>query len=492
MAEYDRGAAFLDEEAAAILDDDEGAVCGIDVSPITVEELRQARLTPRVILDHMLYADVRTRIAAGGTGKTTVAMFEAVTLALGRELWGRMPERPVRTAIVTREDGRQILVARLREIAYAMQLGALELDQVLENVLILDLSSVPFRLSRMVEDVVYPHSENLDQLTASLQAWAPDWIIFDPLVSFGVGESRVNDAEQGLVEAFRILRNRLDCCVEGIHHSGKANARDKNLDQYAGRGGSALSDGCRMVAVMQPLNAGEWKQVTGSELGPGESGLVMALPKLSYAKQQESIFIRRTGYRFTMETPNRRTPEQKAEAQVEQVLQFIRYEFDQGRKYSNTDLENSLDKLSMSRNELRRAITVLKVSGRVVYHLVNGKTGSHYEPVTLAVEIGEGADETALLDDEPPPPVNPRRPIGNEDGGEGAARHSSFVPELRRDEVARLGEGGEGMKWELPEGAEIDDDKAFGDAMLSVPLAPSAQAGLNNLGTMLTMEVSDE
>lgn len=44
------------------------------------------RTTPRVTLDSLLYADVRTRISAGGTGKTTVALFEAVTLALGREL----------------------------------------------------------------------------------------------------------------------------------------------------------------------------------------------------------------------------------------------------------------------------------------------------------------------------------------------------------------------------------------------------------------------
>lgn len=75
-----------------------------------------------------------------------------------------MPDRQIRTLIVTREDGREILVARLREITYSMQLSAGELEQVLENVQILDLSSVPFRLSRVVEDVVYPHSENLDRI----------------------------------------------------------------------------------------------------------------------------------------------------------------------------------------------------------------------------------------------------------------------------------------------------------------------------------------
>ena len=366
---------------------------GIDLAPITLDELHRAQLSPREILPHMLYADVRTRLAAGGIGKTTVATFEAVTLALGRELWGRTPERPMRTVIVTREDGREILVARLREIAYSMRLGAGELDQVLQNVQIIDLTSFPFRLSRVVEDVVYPHSENLDQLTSKLQAWAPDWIIFDPLVSFGVGESRVNDAEQGLIEAFRILRNRLDCCIEGIHHTGKVSAQEKRLDQYAGRGGSALSDGCRMVCVMQPLNPAEWRQATGTDLQAGESGIVMALPKLSYSRSQEPVFIRRTGYRFTMETPNRRTPEQAAEAIANQVEQFIRYEYEQGRRYSTADLENSRDRMSLSRPELRAAITALKVSGRVIYHHINGKAGSHYEPVTVAKPSGDGSPE---------------------------------------------------------------------------------------------------
>ena len=93
-------------------------------------------------------------------------------------------------------------------------------------------------------------------------------------MSFGVGESRVNDAEQGLIEAFRIIRNQLDCCVEGIHHTGKANARDKSTDQYSGRGGSALADGARMVAVLYTLTPSEWLQATGTSLGADESGLV--------------------------------------------------------------------------------------------------------------------------------------------------------------------------------------------------------------------------
>lgn len=361
----------------------------VSLEPINQEELRKARLTPRCVLPELLYADVRTRISAGGTGKTTVALFEAVTLALGKELWGRMPKHPCRTVIVTREDSREILVARMREIMDAMFLDDAEVAQVLTNLLIVDVSGVSFRLSSVAEDVVIPHAQNLNWLVANLKEWKPDWIIFDPLVSFGVGESRVNDAEQGLIEAFRVLRNHLDCCIEGIHHSGKANAREKNTDQYAGRGGSALSDGCRMVVVMQPLEADEWLKTTGMRLSDGESGIVMALPKLSFAGKQEPIYIRRDGYRFSRVMPMRRSPEQEEAAIENQVCQFITYEYSQDRRYSTKDLEDSARKLNLARAQIRSAITALKVSGKVIYHEVKGKSGSHYEPVTLAEGFGD-------------------------------------------------------------------------------------------------------
>jgi RecA-family ATPase len=359
------------------------------VPPITLEELNRARLTPRVILRDLLYADVRTRISAGGAGKTTLALFEAVTLALGRQLYGRVPSRPCRTVIVTREDSREILVARLREIMQAMDLEPGELLLVLERILVIDKSGEAFRLSQVIADVVVPHHGSIIELIEMLAEWAPDWIIFDPLVSFGVGESRVNDAEQGLIEAFRILRNRLDCCVEGIHHSGKANAREKTLDQYSGRGGSALADGSRMVVVMQPLNAGEWLQETGSRLLDDENGIVMALPKLSYAKPQDSIFIRRKGYAFVVERVQRRTPEQAKRETADQVLRFLVSEYQQDRRYCMKDLENSVDQMNLTRAEVRAALTTLKVSGRVIYVEVKGKSGSHFAPVTLADDDGE-------------------------------------------------------------------------------------------------------
>lgn len=367
------------------------ALSALTVQPITLEELRAAQLNPRVVLPYFLYADIRTRIAAGGTGKTTLALYEAVTLALGRELWGRQPERAVRTVMVTREDSREILVARAREVMRALDLDAEAVQQVLNNLLVLDLSVVGFRISTVKDDVVTPHNENLDWLMLALRDFRPDWLIMDPLVSFGVGEQRVNDAEQGLIEAMRILRNEFDCCVEGIHHSGKANAREKTLDQYAGRGGSAMADGSRMVCVMQPLTAQEWLDATGDTLLEGESGLVMALPKLSYCRPQDTVYVKRHGYTFTQVTPAGVPTQSEVNQAVDsQVYAVVREAWHRNEPLTLQCLKNDykVHLPNLKRDAIMEAVGRLKREGRIVQHASSGGRGSRatLEPIIINPE----------------------------------------------------------------------------------------------------------
>lgn len=390
---YEQGIEALD----AAIEANKQLMDNLALQPISIGELEKALLTPRAIVPNFLYADVRTRIAAGGVGKTTLALYEAVRLALGKPVWGKTPLRPVKTCLITREDHRSILVARLREVMAAQQFSEQEKRTVLDHVRIIDLSSESFRLAFIGGDMVMPHRDNVTALCESLKPWSPDWVIFDPLVSFGVGESRVNDSEQGLIEAFRIVRNELDCCVEGIHHSGKANAREKTTDQYTGRGGSALSDGSRMVAVIQPLEPSEWLQQTGTRLEAGESGLIMALPKLSYCAPSQPLYIRRYGFYFSLEAASQATPDQIAQSNATRLLDFIGAEWLLGRKYSKADIEAHSTKLNLTRTQLRQAMSELTVSGQVIYHDIKGKSGSHFEPVTVANSSGDTSSKTAVL-----------------------------------------------------------------------------------------------
>lgn len=364
----------------------------VQAQALTLEELQAAQLNPRVVLPYMLYADVRTRIAAGGTGKTTVALYESIRLALGWELWGRQPSAPVRTVLVTREDSREILAARAREIMRALELDSPAVAQVLRHLLILDLSVVGFRISTVREDVVMPHTENLNWLMGRLREFRPDWLIMDPLVSFGVGEQRVNDAEQGLIEAMRILKNEFDCCVEGIHHSGKANAREKILDQYAGRGGSAMADGSRMVCVMQPLTADEFLQVVGSPLAEDESALVMALPKLSYCRPQPNIYIKRRGYHFEQVHPANAPSQSELDSATDlQVYTLIREAWHRNEPLTLQCLKNDykVHCPNLKRDAIMEALGRLKRQGRITQHTSSGGRGAKALLEPIVSEAGE-------------------------------------------------------------------------------------------------------
>lgn len=362
MADFDRGASILDQEAAK-----RAGVAGTWTPPAPIDEHEwlQARPAPDCIVENYLYADVGVLIAPGGVGKTTLMLSEAVALALGRDLYGLRVRKPGTVVVITAEDSREMLVARLRAICAAMDLTDHERRVVRERVRISDVSGAGLRLTRVVDDVVLP-TEATDNLIEGCLELNPSMIVIDPAVSFGVGESRVNDAEQGLIEAARRLRNALNCCVRYVHHSGKQNGRDKAVDQYAGRGGSAFADGCRMVHVLQPLSPSEWTNATGDELQPGESGLILARPKMSYCPPQAPIYIKRRGYAYTtVEIAPEGCAADELRARAEKVLAVIHEEIEKGHFPTQRSLEPTVE--GMTRQQVRDTVTWM-LSARMILH----------------------------------------------------------------------------------------------------------------------------
>lgn len=359
--------------------------------PISADEWVTARLSPDCIVENYLFADVALMIAPGGVGKTTLILYEAICITLGLPLYGRRIARPGAVAILTAEDGRELLIARLNRIAREMDLTAEQVARVQRSVLIEYVGNSPFRLTEVVGDVVVL-SPMVDALISRIKPLNPAMVVIDPAVSFGVGESRVNDAEQGLVMAARRIRDAVNCCVRYVHHSGKSNARDKTTDQYSGRGGSAFADGARMVAVLQSLDASEWKSATGKPLPNGHTGMVLALPKLSYAPPQPDIFIERNGYLYqsTGAKPEQSTEEVQASHDA-MVFDFITEQYRCGVRYSRKSIEDS-GRTGLRRNDLRAAISRLITDGKLLDE--KGAGNSH---ALVPRAIKDDSDEAAYL-----------------------------------------------------------------------------------------------
>lgn len=310
--------------------------------PISEIEWNTARTSQPPIIDRWFYEDVGCFIAPGGTGKTTLLLFQLIHIVLGWELFGHEVMNPGPVVLLTAEDSRETLVARLRQMALQLQLTDEQIRSVREDVIITDVSGKGIKLTTVEKDVVMP-SAQLDRLIVNIGVLNPSLVIIDPLVSFGVGESRVNDAEQGMIDAARRIRNAVKCGVIYVHHTGKANARDRTLDQYSGRGGSALADGSRMVHVLCRLTPDEWTEATGYMLEGDEAGFLLARPKMTWCPPQPDIYIMRRGYVFTRfdhigETAGAMRVNQIAD---DKVWQFLKDEYLNGIKHTQNSVEDA-------------------------------------------------------------------------------------------------------------------------------------------------------
>ena len=334
--------------------------------PLTIsdQEWMLARSSPDCIVENYLFADVGVLFAPGGVGKTTLVLYEAICIALGLPLYDLEVKKPGPVMILTAEDSREMLIARLRAICAAMELSYPQIRTVRERVQISDVTGSGLRLTRVIDDVVLP-TASVDEIADKCASSPPVLIVIDPAVSFGVGESRVNDAEQGLIEAARRLRNRLNCCVRYVHHTGKTNGREMSLDQYAGRGGSAFSDGARMVHVMQPLTGKVWRERTGQDLALGETGLILARPKMSYCPPQAEILIRRKGYAYQAVEQVSRNSVVAQRERADRVLRLIEEQLKQGHFPTQNGLQTLAADVGLTRAELRDAVAWLESVGQI-------------------------------------------------------------------------------------------------------------------------------
>ena len=328
----------------------------MNFSPITTEEWAEPCLTPDVIVENYLYADVGLLVAPGGVGKTTLVLYEAIHVALGLPLYGRAVRRPGPVVIVSAEDSREQLIARAHALADGMRLTSKQCKQVHGNLVIVYVDSHNFKLCMNdgTRITIPPDVDNVIEKVAPLK---PSLMVFDPVVSFGAGESLINDAEHGLILAARRIRDALNCCVRLVHHTGKGNARKGSMDQYSGRGGSALADGARMVATLRQMEPGEWQKKTGKELSDNAVGLQMALPKMSYTSAQGAIYIKREGFLFDhISGP---------EKDDRKLITFLKANAEKGVFFSLSTLEQARANIGLSRDDLRCAIARLKKAGTI-------------------------------------------------------------------------------------------------------------------------------
>ena len=328
---------------------------------INDDEWEHSELAPPCIVDKYLYVDLGQQSGPGGLGKTTFSLFEAIHIVLGMPLFGLEIRKPGPVVMLTAEDRRPLLIARLRRIAEEMGLSRTQVAEVCRSVRIHDVTCEGYRLSQSIGDTIIP-TPFIDEIIDAYTPLEPSLMVIDPLASFGIGED--NNAMQAMVEAGRRIVRGLGSCLRYTHHVGQEASRAFIKDQFAGRGGTALPNGCRIIHILQPMNAKEWMERTGEPLAPNENAISLSRPKLSYCPPQDEIFIRRSGYRFEALERAPDDPTAKVKRDAATVYDFLLKQHIGGERLTQNALFAS--DLGLSKNRIKGAMARLFDRGEVV------------------------------------------------------------------------------------------------------------------------------
>jgi AAA domain len=202
---------------------------------------------------HFIRKFLSATVSAGGIGKSSLELLDAVSMACGRDLVTGKQIEPRSCWYWNGEDPLEELQRRVQAVALSYGLT----DADLGGRLYLD-SGRAQRIRVASDDRRHGITINrplVDSLAATLQANRIDALILDPFVStHGVPEND-NGAIDQVAKELAGIAEAANCAVEVVHHVRKTNGGELTADDA--RGAVALIGAARSVRVLNPMSQDE-------------------------------------------------------------------------------------------------------------------------------------------------------------------------------------------------------------------------------------------
>jgi hypothetical protein len=216
---------------------------------VTSKRLR-VRPTPRELIAGLFPARATSAVVApGGVGKTSWLVYRGIHFVLseGNEVLfisGEDTEEDYQTkihnAVYSEYTGKPFPSDTARRIA--KKLHILNLRGLGEK--LIEDSAGSFVPSGVARDISQYIHHKLPRVRM---------VVFETVSRFaGGGED--NDRMEAIVSACDHIATKINGAVVLVHHTGKTQARDKIVDLYSGRGGSALGDNTRCMIVLTRID----------------------------------------------------------------------------------------------------------------------------------------------------------------------------------------------------------------------------------------------
>jgi hypothetical protein len=187
--------------------------------------------------------------SAGGIGKTSLALAEAIAIATGKQILERPVREQTNTWVINLEDPRAEMNLRLASL---MQHYNVSHEDLAGRLFIDGEDDIQITLAAESRDGVITNDALLDLMTAKIKQHNIGCVIVDPFVSIHAVNENANVQIQIVVAMLRKLARDTDCAVHLVHHVRKGNGDDATVDSI--RGANALIGAARAARVINRIS----------------------------------------------------------------------------------------------------------------------------------------------------------------------------------------------------------------------------------------------
>jgi len=289
------------------------------------------------LFEDWLPEDICLFNASGGTGKTTLKLYEAICMRLGESFLGfKCKAEGAKTLFITGEDSERKLKAMIGQIL--KQTGMItdikKVDKILSGIYLKKDTDMQI-VSKTPTGWIHNQAA-LDTLVNAVTKLKVKKVVLDPLSIFWGSEQQVNDMTRGVVKFATKLVEETGICFEMIHHLNVDNSKMKDMSQFAGRGGSVIPSHSRLVTTMRSMDDEDVESL-GLKLNDDESGILCNVGKFSDGSKllNKPFVIVRKGYLFRREdvkvVQSAKGKKSAGELPEERIITWIKAERDAKR-----------------------------------------------------------------------------------------------------------------------------------------------------------------
>jgi hypothetical protein len=203
---------------------------------------------------HLLRDTVSGTAAFGGTGKSSLAIAEALAMTTRRALVGILPPRHLRVGLINFEDTRNTIDKR---IVAVMKHYKLKDKDIGDRLFIIAKGELPIKIATQNQrsGVVVRNENTISELVAFVRNNKLDVLSIDPFVATHDVNENDNQKIWAVVACYDNVAERARCAISLWHHTRKSGGGEATIE--SARGAVSFIDACRSVRILDTMTREE-------------------------------------------------------------------------------------------------------------------------------------------------------------------------------------------------------------------------------------------